>query len=157
MGSVRLQPLDAAGIDALTQAAVAGADPGEVMPPVAGPPGWTAERVEAFKAFHRQRAAQPGVRTYLIAAAGAAAGSIRLDDIDDTTAEIGLWLTRDSRGHGIGTTAVGLVLAQAKELGITNVIADTAVDNLAAQTAMRRNGGVPAEQDGRIHARFPVD
>ena len=52
---VHLLPVDDDVLERLLAAAVADADPGEVMPPVAGPAGWTDQRRDAFRSFHRDR------------------------------------------------------------------------------------------------------
>ena len=50
---VRLRPLTEEGLAELLEVAVADAEPAEVLAPVAGSPGWTAERRRAFLEFHR--------------------------------------------------------------------------------------------------------
>ena len=65
---VTLRQLDETLLRGLLDAAVADADPDEVMPPVAGPDGWTDERQAAFLSFHQSRslATEPIEATYAI-------------------------------------------------------------------------------------------
>jgi len=89
-----LTPLDEPALARLLEAAVSGADPLEVMPPVDGPPGWSPARRDAFLAFHRARCLDPAAaveRTWVIDAAGAAIGAARLEPHGDAV-EAGLWL-----------------------------------------------------------------
>lgn len=53
--AISLQRLDEENLERVLLAAVAGAAPQECMPAVPGPPGWTARRRAAFRAFHRER------------------------------------------------------------------------------------------------------
>jgi hypothetical protein len=75
-------PLDETALARLLDAVVAGADPLEVMPPVAGPPGWTSARRSAFLDFHRGRSLDPVTaveRTWVVDVAGTAVGAGRLE------------------------------------------------------------------------------
>jgi hypothetical protein len=47
--TVQLLPLDDDVLEALVLVAVEDAEPDDAVPPVPGPPGWTAARVEAFR------------------------------------------------------------------------------------------------------------
>src|SRR3954453_2647687 len=52
-GNVRLMPVDGQAREPLLCVAVTEAEPDEVMPPVEAPAGWSHERQEAFRRFHR--------------------------------------------------------------------------------------------------------
>ncbi len=145
----------------LLAVAVGDAAPEEVMPPVAGPPGWTEERREAFRAWHRdRRAGLDGPRreaTFAIAHDGVIVGSARLarPEADDAL-ETGLWLGRSHRGKGIGTATLRALLDEAARAGARAVVADTTADNAGALAALRRNGAtLSADRDtGQVTARL---
>ncbi|MYW04114.1 GNAT family N-acetyltransferase, partial [Streptomyces sp. SID3343] len=94
---MRLLRLDEDLTTALLDAAVADADPLEVMPPVDGPPGWTADRRAAFLAFHHEWAATP--TTYAILVDGRVVGAARLQPAPAGGLETGLWIGRSYRGQ----------------------------------------------------------
>ncbi|NGO68444.1 GNAT family N-acetyltransferase [Streptomyces sp. SB3404] len=133
-------------LEALLAVAVDDAEPEEVMPPVPGPPGWTGERRDAFRAWHRARL--PGLEgplgeaAYAVVDGGRVAGSARLARPGGRpgTLETGLWLGRSHRGRGIGTAVLGLLLDEATAAGAHRVIADTTAGNAAAIGALRRGG-----------------
>src|SRR4029453_3764639 len=52
---VTLRPVDEATLDELVAVALGDAEPADVMPPAPGGPGWTDDRVAAFRPFHRER------------------------------------------------------------------------------------------------------
>jgi RimJ/RimL family protein N-acetyltransferase len=54
--------------------------------------------------------------------------------------EIGYGLTPSGRGHGYAAEAVTAVLPVAAAHGVTRVVADTALDNLASQRTLTRAG-----------------
>jgi RimJ/RimL family protein N-acetyltransferase len=54
--------------------------------------------------------------------------------------EIGYGLAPSARGDGYAAEAVGAVLALAAENGVTKVIADTTLDNIASQRTLVRAG-----------------
>jgi RimJ/RimL family protein N-acetyltransferase len=61
----------------------------------------------------------------------------------DGVAEIGFGIAAGRRNRGYATQAIGAMLAQLATLSIlTTVVATTAPDNIASQTALRRNGFV---------------
>ncbi|WP_394437144.1 GNAT family N-acetyltransferase [Streptomyces sp. SGAir0957] len=154
VGHVEVQQVEEANLDELLAVAVQDAAPEEVMPAVAGPPGWTAERRESFREWHRDR--WPGLHgplreaTFVIRYEGKAVGSARLARRDgEDVLETGMWLGRSHRGRGIGTAALGIVLAEAARAGARAVVADTTQDNTAALVALRRNGAtLSAGHDG---------
>jgi RimJ/RimL family protein N-acetyltransferase len=151
---VRLRLMDEDGLVRLAEAARAGAEPAEVMP-VKGSPGWTPDLVDAFRDFHRRRAADPARTTYAIVAGGAVVGSIRLDAVEGGF-ETGLWLARSARGQGIGGRALALVLAEARAREATTLIADTTATNPAAVGILRRNGASLRADGDTVYARFDL-
>jgi RimJ/RimL family protein N-acetyltransferase len=58
----------------------------------------------------------------------------------DGCVEIGYGLAPSARGHGYASEAVIALLALGAELGISRVIADTTLDNLASQRTLIRAG-----------------
>ncbi|MFM9442418.1 GNAT family N-acetyltransferase [Streptomyces acidiscabies] len=148
IGRLAVRRMDEEALDVLLAVAVEDAVPEEVMPPVAGPPGWTAQRREAFRDWHRSRI--PGLggplreATFTIVHDGEVVGSARLAlrDSHDShdVLETGMWLGRSQRGRGIGTAALRILLDEAAKAGARRVVADTMAHNTAALTALRRNG-----------------
>jgi RimJ/RimL family protein N-acetyltransferase len=154
-----LKPLDVADIDELVAVAVADAVPEEVIPPVPGPPGWTAERRAACRRFFVEWAAEqpiPGAR-FAVVDGGRLVGMARLSPTDPPgTREIGMWLARSVRGRGVGVAAVTELLAQALAQGVTAVIAETTQGNSAALGVLRRCGArlVEDQATGDVHAEL---
>lgn len=149
--TVTLRALDEPLLVALLDAAVAGAEPAEVMPPVAGAAGWTDAARAAFLTFHRSRsvgALAPVERTWVILHGEAVVGAGRLESVAGVQ-EVGLWLARGARGRGIGRIALRELLARA---GDRPVIAETTADDAAAVAILRRLGAVLVESDGRVYA-----
>lgn len=132
---VCLEPLTEDNLGLLLEAAVADADPLEVMPPVAGQPGWNAERERAFLEFHRGRALlaeAPVEYTYVIAVGGRVVGAARLQPGEEGL-EAGIWIGRSQRGRGVGRAVAEQLRTVAAELGARRVVAVTTVDNSAAR------------------------
>ncbi|MEE1930758.1 GNAT family N-acetyltransferase [Streptomyces sp. TRM 70351] len=145
MGSgIELRRLDEALLRELLRAAVADAEPPEVMPPVPGPPGWSTARRAAFTAFHRSRslAAEPVERTYPVVLAGRVVGAARLCPPPETgrPVEAGLWLGRSVRGAGVGTAVLGLLREAAAADGAGRLRARTTADNTAALRVLSSMG-----------------
>lgn len=152
--SVTLRPLDEPLLVALLDAAVAGAEPAEVMPPVAGAAGWSDAARAAFLTFHRSRsvgAVAPVERTWVILEGETVVGAGRLEPVADGL-EVGLWLARGARGRGIGHAAVRELVARA---GGRPVVAATTADNTAAVAVLRDLGAVLVESDDAVHAVLP--
>lgn len=148
-------------LEDLLAVAVDGAAPEEVMPPVAGPPGWTTERQEAFRDWHRSR--RPGLAgplresTFAVIHNGRTVGSARLALRDgDAVLETGMWLGRAHRGRGIGTATLRILLDEAAKAGARAVVADTRTHNTAAVGALRRNGAtlVTSQDTADVHAEL---
>ncbi|MFJ9842183.1 GNAT family N-acetyltransferase [Kitasatospora sp. NPDC101155] len=163
VGPVELRRLDDDGLEELLAVAVDDTAPEEVMPPVAGPAGWTVERQDAFRSWHRAR--RPGLAgplresTFAIIHDGTVVGSARLAFRDSRDVlETGMWLARSWRGQGIGTAALRLLLHEAAGEGAHTVVADTKAHNAAALAALRRNGATfTASRDtAEVHAELTL-
>lgn len=146
---IALELLDEQLLPSLLAAAVTEADPADVMPLVAGGPGWTFHRREAFLEFHRSRWARlPAETTYVVLVAGRVAGAARLAPVPEVTGlEVGIWLGRSYRGRGIGTKVLALLRIFAARRGAERIIADTTQDNIAARTMLDRAGAELSSQD----------
>lgn len=157
VGTVELRHVDEETLQRLLLVAVNDADPSEVMPPVAGPPGWTTERQEAFQAWHRDRrgglAGPLHECTYAITADGRIVGSARLARRNrHDVLETGMWLGRSERGQGIGTATLRALLGEAAAAGARHVVAETTSANLAAVAALRHHHAtLTSPQDGHLH------
>ncbi|MDT0319512.1 GNAT family N-acetyltransferase [Streptomyces millisiae] len=163
-GNVALRVVDEETLGGLLAAAVADAAPEDVMPPVAGPPGWTSDRREAFLAWHRARG-RAGLdgpareATYAVVHDGAIVGSVRLARAGAPgELETGIWLGRSHRGRGIGTVALRLLRVEARRVGGRVLVADTTADNAPAVAALRRLGATLSRRpDGvAVSARLPL-
>ena len=137
VGRVEVQQVDEQGLEELLSLAVEDAAPEEVMPPVAGPPGWTTERQETFRNWHRAR--RPGITgplresTFAITHNGIIVGAARLAlRGSHDVLEAGMWLGRSHRGRGIGTATLRILLDEAARAGHGRVVADTKTHNTAA-------------------------
>jgi RimJ/RimL family protein N-acetyltransferase len=153
---IRLTPLDEPALARLLEAAVAGADPLEVMPPVADPPGWTPARRTAFLEFHRARSLNPGTaveRTWVVDVDGTAAGAARLERSGDAV-EAGIWLSREVRGRGVGREVTALLLAEARAAGAARFIASTTPDNHGARSLLAGLGATLAANGDEVAAEL---
>jgi RimJ/RimL family protein N-acetyltransferase len=70
---------------------------------------------------------------------------------DSGCVEIGYGLAPSARGHGYATEAVTALLAVATEHGLSSVIADTTLDNIASQRTLIRAGFRLVRNDGELH------
>ncbi|MPY92198.1 MAG: GNAT family N-acetyltransferase [Acidimicrobiia bacterium] len=143
----------------LLAVAVEDADPEDVMPPVAGPPGWTEARRSAFLGHHRARlSGLDGPHQelgYLVLDDGEPVGAARLARQPHGRFEAGVWLGRSARGRGIGSALMPLLLAEAAAVG-GDVVAATTAGNVAAIALLRRHGARLAEDGaGAVHAELP--
>jgi len=160
---VRLTPMSDDLLEPLLSAAVAEAEPGEVMPPVPGPAGWTAARRDAFRTFYRShfgggQFGPAGTIVYAITIGGDVVGGIRLSRLDTpSVVETGIWLGRSARGRGAGSAALRAVLDEAVRLGAHLVIARTTPANRSAINLLRRCGAIIGVEQGQVHARFWLD
>lgn len=158
--TLRLEAVDLAMLDPLTELAVADADPAEVMPCTGDPVGWTDGRREAFRAFHRERldglAGPPRELSLAVLVEERPVGIVRLAHAGPPDRlELGIWLGRAARGAGIGTVALRAAVDRAADLGATTVVAETTADNRAAMGALRRCGAVlTTRDDGAVRAEI---
>ncbi|MGI8878914.1 MAG: GNAT family N-acetyltransferase [Jatrophihabitans sp.] len=159
---VSLCPLDEPMLERLVAAAVADADPNEVIPPVPGSVGWDAAARDRLRAMHRDARSgldgPGGEETHAVAVAGEPVGAIRLKHVAGGAMETGMWLTRGARGRGAGTAALRAIVERARALGAQSVVADTSADNSAAQKALRSLGFNLDQPDpaGRVAARLTL-
>lgn len=164
---VSLLDVDEQLLEQLLDLAKRYASPDEVAPPLGGP-GWNLERTAWFFTYHRAAAeglnGTAGEKSWGILADGALAGSIRLKRVDAgtgrDTAETGIWLGRRFRGRGIGSAALRLVLAEARNAGIAEVTARTLAGNPAAQRILAGAGAtLTPDDDGTVRAvvALPTD
>ncbi|MGW4068683.1 GNAT family N-acetyltransferase [Nocardia grenadensis] len=155
--SIELEPLTEHNLGALLATAVADAEPSEVMPPVAGEPGWTAQRKQAFLDFHRGRALrveQPVELTYVIMVDGRAVGAARLEYRGDSF-EAGVWIGRSHRGRGVGRAVAGELRIAAAAAGARRIVAVTTGDNAAARRLLPT--GTPVGEDGAVRAAVDLE
>jgi RimJ/RimL family protein N-acetyltransferase len=132
---IQVLRLDQSKLNDLLEVAVADAAPDEVMPPFPDPE-WTPARRQAFLDFFTPMLG----RIYGITVDDALAGFVRLTPTSDGTAETGIWLGRSYRGQGVAPEALRELLAEASAEGYTKVVAETSMENLAAQGTLRRLG-----------------
>lgn len=147
--SVSLDELDENGLRFLPEAAVADADPLEVMTPVDGPPGWTSERRRAFVEFHRRRAlhpTRPTERTFTITLDGTVVGAARLEPHGNDV-EAGMWIARSYRNRGIGRIVITELRRLAAVNGAHHITASTTLGNIAARRLI----------DTTLRARVHID
>lgn len=141
---VTLRPLDEKLLRDLLEAAAADAGPLEVMPPVAGPAGWTDERREAFLRFHRSRSlsVEPVESTYAIVVGEKVVGAARLFPLTDArhAVEAGVWIGRSYRGGGVGRAVIRRLLDLARAGGAERLFASTTAGNTAARRLLAELG-----------------
>ncbi|WP_280459698.1 GNAT family N-acetyltransferase [Nocardia carnea] len=141
---VILRRLDEDLLQDLLDVAVVDADPYEVMPPVAGPSGWTGECRTAFLRFHRSRSlsAEPVESTYVIVVGDTVAGAARLCPVEGPrhAAEAGVWIGRSHRGSGVGGAVLRHLLALARADGFDSLFVSTTPENTASQRVLAAMG-----------------
>jgi RimJ/RimL family protein N-acetyltransferase len=157
---VTLRPLDPELLGELLTTAVTDADPREVMPPVAGPPGWTEARRAAFLRFHRARslAAEPVEKTFAVVVDGEVAGAARLCPVPGRadTVEAGVWIGRSRRGSGGGGAALGRLRTLARADGFGRLLVSTTPDNTAVHRIVAALGGTLVPEGDRLVARLDL-
>ncbi|CAM5295800.1 GNAT family N-acetyltransferase [Streptomyces aurantiogriseus] len=150
---VSLQPFDQGLLKELLHVAVEDADPGEVMPPVPGPGGWTPERQAAFVRFHESRslAADPVEATFAVIVGERVAGAARLCPLEEAAraVEAGVWIGRSHRGVGVGRAVLGCLLDRARADGFGTLFVSTTPDNTAVK-ALMAGIGVDLVRDGDV-------
>ena len=65
--------------------------------------------------------------------------------------EIGYGLAPSARGHGYAAEAVVALLAMAADHGLSKVVADTTLDNIASQRTLIRAGFRLVATNGELH------
>ncbi|RBY85810.1 N-acetyltransferase [Blastococcus sp. TF02A-30] len=146
-------------------AALDGAAADEVTPAVTPGEGWTPERVEWLRAFHRDRrpgldgpAAEATWAVVEVAGRARVVGGARLRRLAEPgVVEVGLWLARDARGRGLGAEALGLVVDRARAAGARRVVADTAPGNRGALAALRSVGFATRVDREGVRAQLPLN
>ena len=129
----------------LVHAAVSDASADEVTPPLGASGQWTPARIAWLETFHRDRRAgfhgAAAETTWAVVVGDSVVGSVRLKCTDDEgVLDTGIWLTRRSRGRGVGVAAMAAVLHEAAALGAQGVRADTTTGNSRALGVLRRLG-----------------
>lgn len=104
---VQLAGLDDRALEQLVHNALLDTAIGEVMPFTPGTATWTPQRVQEFRSFHEgRRGGFDGPHdevSFAILVGGNASGVVRLQRVAPNVLEVGMWLTRSARGHGIGS------------------------------------------------------
>jgi RimJ/RimL family protein N-acetyltransferase len=89
---------------------------------------------------------------YRITADGRAVGGVGFKGQPDSgCVEIGYGLAPSARGHGYAAEAVIALLAIAADHGLSTVIADTTLDNIASQRTLTRAGFRLVRTDSELH------
>ncbi|MER7439374.1 GNAT family N-acetyltransferase [Micromonospora avicenniae] len=161
-GAVRLEPVNEQNLEPLLSVAAAEAEPGEVMPPVEAPAGWSLARRDAFREFHRASFAglsgPTRTQMYAILAGGEVVGMVRMTRRDEPgTVETGMWLGRSARGQGLGVAALRELLNEAAAAGMRTVVAETTPDNIEALKVLGKCGAKLREDGGKVHAEICLD
>jgi RimJ/RimL family protein N-acetyltransferase len=152
--AVTLLGVDELTLDRLVNAAITDAAADEVTPPVTTGDEWSAARIAWLKDFHRTRrdglSGPVGEATWAILARDQVVGSVRLKRTAvPEILETGIWLTRRTRGQGVGRLAMAGVLQTAATLGAQGVRAETTTGNRAALRVLRSLGfDLVASKDG---------
>ncbi len=110
--------------------------------------------VEAFLRASASRGEQRPFGYYRITrlADGRAVGGIGFKgQPDGGCVEIGYGLAPSARGHGYAAEAVVALLAMAADYGLSSVIADTTVNNVASQRTLVRAGFRLVGTDDELH------
>ena len=176
-GAVRLEPVDEGNLEPLLSVAAAEAEPGDVMPPVEAPAGWSLARREAFREFHR--ASFGGLdgptrsQMYAILVGGEVVGMVRMTRCDEPgTVETGMWLGRSARGQGVGAGGRrglrdappgggggggGGAAARGHRVGMRAVVAETTRDNVGAVSVLEKCGAKLREDGGTVRAEICLD
>lgn len=162
--SVALVAVDDTVLAQLLRAATTDALAEEVTPPLTAGRAWTPERVAWLGEFHRVRraglAGPAHEATWAVVVDELVVGSVRLKHTDEPgVLEMGIWLTRSARGHGMGRAATAAAVRQADSLGASGVRAETTVSNEGALAVLRRCGFTltPADDGHNVRALLLLD
>ncbi len=156
---VALVTVDDTVLEQLVEAAITDASADEVTPPLTAGPAWTPTRIAWLRDFHRDR--RTGLdgpareTTWAIILDQRVVGSVRLQRTEwPALLETGVWLTRGTRGRGVGRAAMAAALREAAALGSTAVRAETTASNAGALTVLERLGFdlTPVDHGRGVHA-----
>ncbi|RBY79439.1 N-acetyltransferase [Blastococcus sp. TF02-09] len=166
---VDLAPVTETRLALLVAAALDGATPDEVTPPVTPGERWTPERIEWLHAFHRDRRAgldgPAREATWAVVEVtgdgpqgSRVVGGVRLRRTGEPgELETGIWLVRGARGRGVGRRALEQVLARSREAGAVSVVAETTSSNGGAVALLRSLGFVTATEGDRVRGELALD
>ena len=161
---VALVAVDDTVLDQLVEAATTDASADEVTPPLTAGPAWTPTRIAWLRDFHRDRRAgldgPARETTWAITVDQRVVGSVRLKRTERPgLLETGVWLTRGTRGYGVGRAAMAAALREAAALGSTSVWAETTASNASALTVLERLGFdlTPADDGRGVHALLVLE
>jgi RimJ/RimL family protein N-acetyltransferase len=159
---VQLNELSDEMLSRLVRHALLDSDIHEVMPAGPGPAAWTPERLDEFVSFHKgRRGGLDGPASevsWAILVDGTAAGVVRLQRVALGSLEVGMWLTRSTRGRGIGGQVLTSMMARATTLGANTLVAVTTSTNQAALSALARIGAriYAPTPDGRVRTEIEL-
>jgi RimJ/RimL family protein N-acetyltransferase len=160
---VELAAVDDDVLVRLVAVAVQDAAAAEVTPPVGAGTGWTSQRVDWLRAYHRDR--RPGLdgplgeATWAVVVDGEVAGAVRLRrTAEPGTAETGIWLARSARGRGAASRALAAVVALGRGGGLAVLRAETTAANGPALAVLRATGFAVSAPDeaGTVVARLTL-
>nr|WP_272902361.1 GNAT family N-acetyltransferase [Brevibacterium daeguense] len=162
VSGVELVVVDEAVLDELVAVATTDAAPDEVTPPLGE--GWTPDRVEWLRAFHRLRRtgfAGGEEETAAIRVGGRIVGAVRLHRSSPQTPdalESGIWLAASWRGRGLSAVVLRLIAERAAAIGASRLTARTTATNAPAIAALRRAGAIIRHDDDRsVYAEILLD
>jgi RimJ/RimL family protein N-acetyltransferase len=159
---VQLNELSDEMLSRLVRHALLDSDIHEVMPAGPGPATWTPERVDEFVLFHHSRRGgldgPAGEVSWAILVDSRAAGVVRLQRVASGSLEVGMWLTRSTRGRGIGGQVLTSMVSRAATLGANRLVAVTTSTNQAALSALAHIGArmYAPTADGRVRAEIDL-
>jgi [ribosomal protein S5]-alanine N-acetyltransferase len=159
---VELVFVDEEVLDKLVTVATTDAAPDEVTPPLGE--GWTPDRLEWLRAFHRQRRrgfAEGNEETAAIRVDGRIVGAVRLHRSSPHALDVlewGIWLAASWRGRGLSVAVLRLVVERAAAIGAARLVARTTSGNAPAIATLRRAGAVIRHgDDDSVHAEILLD
>ncbi len=159
---VELVAVDEVVLSRLVEVATTDAAPDDVTPPLGD--GWTLDRVEWLRAFHRLRRAGLAVgeeETSAVCVDGMIVGATRLHRFSPEAPdqlECGIWLARSSRGLGLSKTVLRLLASRAVTAGASRIVARTTADNVAAVGILKHAGArLHNGPDGAVYAVIDLD
>ncbi|WP_284974763.1 GNAT family N-acetyltransferase [Arthrobacter sp. efr-133-TYG-104] len=149
--------VDGSVMNQLLAFAKADADANEVTPLMGEAPGWNAERIAWFTAYHSAATRIDGPareKTWAVIVDGTIAGSVRLKRTGPNAVESGIWLGRSFRNRGLGGQAPQQVVAKAAGYGATVLEASTSMSNTGAQSLLLSLGAEFHRNGTQVTARL---